>query len=42
MHGFMDRLPGIGIKPNKPVIGIAATSDGKGYWLVSAWCLHIR
>ena len=25
-----------GLKLNKPVVGIAATPDGKGYWLVAA------
>ena len=25
-----------GLKLNKPVVGISATPDGKGYWLTSA------
>lgn len=29
-------LPGIGIKPAKPIVGIAATSDGGGYWLAGS------
>ncbi|EQD80481.1 hypothetical protein B1A_00847 [mine drainage metagenome] len=26
----------VGTKLNKPVVGMAATPDGKGYWMVAA------
>jgi hypothetical protein len=29
-------LPGLGVTPAKPIVGIAATSDSNGYWLVGA------
>ena len=29
-------LPGLGVKPAKPIVGIAATSDGGGYWLAGS------
>jgi len=33
---FEGSLPGIGVIPDAPVVGIAATPDAKGYWLVGA------
>lgn len=33
---FFGSLPGIGVVPNLPVVGMAWTLDGGGYWLVSA------
>ena len=33
---FKGSLPGIGVRPNLPVVGMAWTLDGEGYWLVSA------
>ena len=29
-------LPGLGVKPAKPIVGIAPTADGNGYWLAGA------
>jgi hypothetical protein len=29
-------LPGLGVVPRAPIIGITATPDRKGYWLVGA------
>jgi hypothetical protein len=29
-------LPGLGVKPNAPIVGLAATPDGGGYWLVGS------
>jgi hypothetical protein len=29
-------LPGLKVIPNKPIVGLAATTDGAGYWLVGA------
>lgn len=29
-------LPGLGVKPAAPVVGIAPTSSGRGYWLVGS------
>jgi len=29
-------LPGLGVMPAKPIVGLAATSDGGGYWLAGA------
>ncbi len=29
-------LPGLGLKPAAPIVGLAATPDGGGYWLVGA------
>jgi hypothetical protein len=29
-------LPGLGVTPAKPIVGVAATSDGGGYWLAGA------
>ncbi len=29
-------LPGLGVTPAKPIVGIAATADGNGYWLAGA------
>jgi IPT/TIG domain len=29
-------LPGLGITPNKPIVGDAVTTDGAGYWLAGA------
>ena len=33
---FEGSLPGMGVIPNAPVVGMASTLDGKGYWLVGA------
>ena len=33
---FFGSLPGLGIVPGAPVVGIAATPDGGGYWLIGA------
>jgi hypothetical protein len=33
---FYGSLPGLGITPAAPIVGISATPDGKGYWLVGA------
>jgi len=33
---FLGSLPGLGIVPVTPIVGIAATADGDGYWLTSA------
>ncbi len=33
---FFGSLPGLGIVPVAPIVGIAATPDGDGYWLVGA------
>ncbi len=32
---FFGSLPGLGIAPVTPIVGIAATPDGDGYWLIS-------
>jgi hypothetical protein len=29
-------LPGLGVTPNKPIVGDAVTTDGAGYWLAGA------
>jgi hypothetical protein len=34
--GFFGSLPGLRVKPGAPVVGIAGTATGKGYWLVDA------
>lgn len=34
--GFYGSLPGIGVVPNKPVVGMVPTSDNHGYFLVAA------
>ena len=34
--GYYGSLPGIGVVPNKPIVGIVPTSDDKGYFLVAA------
>jgi hypothetical protein len=31
---FYGSLPGLGITPAAPIVGISATPDGRGYWLV--------
>jgi hypothetical protein len=33
---FHGSLPGLGLNPNKPIVGMAATPDGGGYWLVAS------
>jgi hypothetical protein len=33
---FHGSLPNINVKPAAPIVGIAATSSGQGYWLVGA------
>ena len=33
---FVGSLPGLHITPNRPVVGIAASPVGTGYWLVGA------
>ncbi|MHB8437684.1 MAG: hypothetical protein ACYDD4_00770, partial [Acidimicrobiales bacterium] len=33
---FDGSLPGMGIKPGAPIVGIAPTANGQGYWLVGA------
>ncbi|MGD0381183.1 MAG: hypothetical protein ABSC30_14495 [Acidimicrobiales bacterium] len=33
---FFGSLPGLGVVPAAPIIGIGATPDGDGYWLVGA------
>jgi hypothetical protein len=33
---FYGSLPGLGITPAAPIVGISATPNGKGYWLVGA------
>ncbi|MHB1534133.1 MAG: hypothetical protein ACYC1D_05885 [Acidimicrobiales bacterium] len=33
---FFGSLPGLGIAPAAPIVGIAATPDGGGYWLLGA------
>jgi hypothetical protein len=33
---FYGSLPGIGVTPVAPIVGIAATPDGGGYWMVGA------
>jgi len=33
---FFGSLPGLGVDPASPIVGIAATPDGGGYWLVGA------
>ena len=30
------------VKLNQPIVGMAATPDGKGYWLVAARRRHLR
>jgi Collagen triple helix repeat (20 copies) len=32
--GYYGSLPGDGIVPNKPIVGIVAAPTGKGYWLI--------
>ena len=34
--GYYGSLPGLGIAPVKPVVGIARTADGLGYWQVAS------
>jgi Peptidase A4 family len=34
--GFHGSLPGIGVDPNKPIVGMVATTNGQGYFLVAA------
>jgi hypothetical protein len=34
--GFYGSLPGLGIAPAAPVVGMTRTPDGAGYWLVGA------
>ena len=31
---FYGSLPSLGITPDAPIVGISATPDGRGYWLV--------
>ncbi|MCK4177969.1 hypothetical protein, partial [Aciditerrimonas ferrireducens] len=31
---FFGSLPGIGVRPAAPVVGIVPTPDDQGYWLV--------
>jgi hypothetical protein len=33
---FYGSLPSLGITPDAPIVGISATPDGRGYWLVGA------
>jgi hypothetical protein len=33
---FYGSLPSLGVTPAAPIVGISATSDGRGYWLVGA------
>jgi hypothetical protein len=33
---FDGSLPGLGVKPAAPIVGLAATPDGGGYWLVGS------
>jgi hypothetical protein len=33
---FYGSLPSLGISPDAPIVGISATPDGRGYWLVGA------
>ena len=33
---FEGSLPGLGVKPNAPIVGLAATPDDGGYWLVGS------
>ena len=33
---FFGSLPGLGVVPATPIVGMAATPDGGGYWLVGA------
>ena len=33
---FFGSLPSLGITPNAPIVGIGATPDGGGYWLLGA------
>jgi hypothetical protein len=33
---FYGSLPALGITPDAPIVGISATPDGQGYWLVGA------
>lgn len=33
---YLGSLPGAGIVPAAPVVGMASTPDGRGYWLVGA------
>lgn len=34
--GFYGSLPGIGVHPNKPIVGMVPTTDDEGYFLVGA------
>lgn len=34
--GFYGSLPGLNVKPAKPIVGGAATPSGNGYWMTSA------
>jgi peptidoglycan/xylan/chitin deacetylase (PgdA/CDA1 family) len=34
--GWFGSLPGLGVTPAKPVVGIAQTPDGRGYWQVAS------
>jgi hypothetical protein len=34
--GYFGSLPGRGVTPAKPIVGIASTPSGHGYWLVGA------
>jgi hypothetical protein len=33
---YQGSLPGLGVKPNAPIVGMASTPDGKGYWMAGA------
>jgi len=33
---YYGSLPGLGITPDAPIVGISASPDGGGYWLVGA------
>ena len=33
---FDGSLPGLGVKPAAPIVGLAADPDGGGYWLVGS------
>ena len=34
--GAFGSLPGLGVAPSKPVIGLVPTADDRGYWLIGS------
>ena len=34
--GFFGSLPGLGVSPRAPIVGMTSAPDGRGYWLVGA------